>query len=86
MKKISKKVWMIMMAVIAAAALSAAAVTAFKDKKQENAAYTPIEDGNIPVAYMEMGGRQMNRLHGFLEDRREWRTAGILQCFQRIGS
>ena len=50
MKKISKKVWMIMMAVIAAAALSAAAVTAFKDKKQENAAYTPIEDGNIPVA------------------------------------
>ena len=78
MKKISKKVWMIMMAVIAAAALSAAAVTAFKDKKQENAAYTPIEDGNIPVAYMEMGGRQMNRLHGFLEDRREWADRGNL--------
>lgn len=78
MKKISKKVWMIMMAVIAAATLSAAAVTAFKDKKQENAAYTPIEDGNIPVAYMEMGGRQMNRLHGFLEDRREWADRGNL--------
>ncbi|MFR8839623.1 MAG: hypothetical protein ACLVFV_03805 [Clostridium sp.] len=78
MKKISKKVWMIMMAVIAAAALSAAAVTAFKDKKQENAAYTPIEDGNIPVAYMEMGGRQMNRLHGFLGDRREWADRGNL--------
>ncbi len=78
MKKISKKVWMIMMAVIAAAALSVAAVTVLKDKKQENAAYTPIEDGNIPVAYMEMGGRQMNRLHGFLEDRREWADRGNL--------
>ncbi|MBS6517161.1 MAG: hypothetical protein KH353_03060 [Clostridium sp.] len=78
MKRVSKKIWMIMMAVIAAAALSAAAVTALKDKKQENTAYTPIEDGNIPVAYMEMGGRQMNRLHGFLEDRREWADRGNL--------
>ena len=78
MKRISKKVWMIMLAIAAAAALSVAAVSAFKDKKQENTAYTPIEDGNIPTAYMEMGGRQMNRLHGFLEDRREWADRGNL--------
>lgn len=78
MKRISKKVWMIMLAVAAAAALSVAAVSAFKDNKQENTAYTPIEDGNIPTAYMEMGGRQMNRLHGFLEDRREWADRGNL--------
>lgn len=78
MKRISKKIWIMIVAVMAAAALSAAAVTVLKDKKQENAAYTPIEDGSIPVAYMEMGGRQMNRLHGFLEDRREWADRGNL--------
>lgn len=30
--------------------------------------YTSIEDANLPVIYMEMNGRQLNCLHGYLQD------------------
>ena len=38
-------------------------------KDDEGAVYTSIEDANLPVVYMELFGRKMNCLYGFVEDR-----------------
>lgn len=67
MKRISRKIWIILAAVLVAA--GAAAVAVAPKGTKDNAVYTPIEDADLPVAYMEMCGKQMNRLYGFTEDR-----------------
>lgn len=67
MKRISRKLWIILAAVLVAA--GAAAVAVAPKGTKDSAVYTPIEDADLPVAYMEMCGRQMNRLYGFTEDR-----------------
>ena len=36
--------------------------------EEENTMYTSIEDADLPVAYVELFGREMNRLNGFVED------------------
>lgn len=38
-------------------------------RSKNDVAYTAIEDANLPVAYVDMFGRKMNCLYGFLEDK-----------------
>lgn len=43
-------------------------------KGTNDIAYTAIEDADLPIAYMEMFGKEMNSLYGFLED--NYKAAG----------
>lgn len=70
MKRFSNKIWIVLAAVLIAAAGTAALRTASK-RTQDSTVYTPIEDADLPVAYMEMSGKQMNPLYGFTEDNRD---------------
>ena len=36
--------------------------------EEDNTMYTSIEDANLPVAYVELFGRRMNCIYGFVED------------------
>ena len=36
--------------------------------REDGAVYTSIEDANLPVAYVNILGRRMNELDGFVED------------------
>lgn len=40
-------------------------------KGNNDIAYTAIEDADLPVVYMQMFGKNMNRLYGFVEDKPE---------------
>lgn len=65
MKKTIKKV--IILFVIFLLALTVY-FTLSQRKSRNDVAYTAIEDANLPIVYMQMFGRQMNCLYGFLED------------------
>lgn len=79
MKRFSKKLWIICAAVLLAAAAGAAYLALpLRGERKEETAYTPMEDADLPVAYMEMCGRQMNPLYGFREDDRDCAGRGNL--------
>ena len=74
-----KKLWIICAAVLLAAAAGAAYLALpLRGERKEETAYTPMEDADLPVAYMEMCGRQMNPLYGFREDDRDCAGRGNL--------
>lgn len=86
MKKTIKKIMILL--IIFILALAAYFVVSLMKNDDDNAVYTSIEDANLPVVYMEMFGKKMNCLYGFVEDNRK--AAGrsdltVLPQDRRIG-
>lgn len=49
-------------------ALAAYFAVSLMSNEEDNAEYTSIEDANLPIVYMEMFGRKMNGLNGYVDD------------------
>lgn len=65
MKKIAKKYMILPLIFILA--LAVYFVLSQRESKND-VTYTAIEDANLPIAYMQMFGRETNCLYGFVED------------------
>ncbi len=66
MKKLIRKN-LILLLIFTAAILAYFGVSLLKSE-EDSAVYTSIEDANLPVAHMEIFGRRMNALYGFVEN------------------
>lgn len=66
MKKNLKKILILLILFVLAAAGYFA--WSWMQLREDGAVYTSIEDANLPVAYVNILGRQMNELDGFVED------------------
>lgn len=67
----------VILSVIFLAALAAYFIWS-STKRDNGAVYTSIEDANLPVVYMNLFGKQMNCLYGFVEDKRSSAGRGDL--------
>ena len=66
MKKNLKKILILLILFVLAAA--GYFTWSWMQLREDGAAYTSIEDANLPVAYVNILGRRMNELDGFVED------------------
>ena len=66
MKKNLKKILILLILFVLAAA--GYFTWSWMQLREDGAVYTSIEDANLPVAYVNILGRRMNELDGFVED------------------
>ncbi|MBP3927436.1 MAG: hypothetical protein J6D13_09735, partial [Clostridium sp.] len=66
MGKLVKKA--VILLIVFVLALAGYFAWSFIRHEEDNTMYTSIEDANLPVAYVELFGRRMNCLYGFVED------------------
>lgn len=66
MKKILKRA--VILFIVFILALAGYFAWTFVRQEENNTLYTSIEDANLPVVHMELYGRKLNRLYGFVED------------------
>lgn len=86
MKRTLKKIMILLAVFIVALAVYFA--VSLMGNEEDSTAYTAIEDANLPVVYMEIFGRKMNSLNGYVTD--NYKTAGrvdltILPEDRRLG-
>lgn len=66
MGKLVKKA--VILLIVFVLALAGYFAWSFIRHEEDNTMYTSIEDANLPVAYVELFGRRMNCIYGFVED------------------
>lgn len=76
MKKNLRRILILLILVVLAAAGYLA--WGWLRQREEGAVYTSIEDANLPVAYVNIFGRRMNELDGFVEDNQKAAGRGDL--------
>ena len=74
MKKNLKKILILLILFVLAAA--GYFTWSWMQLREDGAVYTSIEDANLPVAYVNILGRRMNELDGFVEDSQKGWTRG----------
>ena len=74
MKKNLKKILILLILFVLAAA--GYFTWSWMQLREDGAVYTSIEDANLPVAYVNILGRRMNELDGFVEDSQKDAASG----------
>ncbi len=76
MKRNLKRIWILL--ILFVLAVAGYFIWSWMEQREEGAVYTSIEDANLPVAYVNIFGRRMNELDGYVEDNQKAAGRGDL--------
>ena len=76
MKRNLKRIWILL--ILFVLAVAGYFTWSWMEQREEGAVYTSIEDANLPVAYVNIFGRRMNELDGYVEDNQKAAGRGDL--------